>query len=260
MPLTSILLHLDSTAAARARLSLAIGYAAKHGARLIAVYADGSDRPGAAEEAGGLFSGETARTGISAQWHAPECSGDGTGLVETLCLLAHLSDLVIVGQTPPDGGSPGVPVDLPERLILCSGRPVLTVPYAGDYTSFGERVLVGWKDGRGSTRSLHDALPILEKAQRVHILRVLISKDSGTPAELSGNLVSFLAGHGIKARPEDILAPDFPLGDLLLNHACEEGIDLLVMGAYDVSHGKPVLGKTARHILRHMTLPVLMSH
>jgi nucleotide-binding universal stress UspA family protein len=43
-----------------------------------------------------------------------------------------------------------------------------------------------------------------------------------------------------------------------LNHACEESSDLLVMGAF--RSDKPVLGKIARHVLQHMTLPVLMSH
>jgi nucleotide-binding universal stress UspA family protein len=261
MSLTSILVHLDSTRSMESRLSLAAGYAAKHGARLRAVYADGAAPPDAGEKSAALFREETARAGIDGEWvdAGPHTGDEDT--VEALIHHAHTTDLVVIGQTHPDGGSPGLPRDLPERLILSCGRPVLTVPYTGKFTNFGERVLVGWKDGRESTRAVHDSLPILRRSHRVQLLRVLMARDGGTPAGLPLHLVSFLAGHGIKARPEEILAPDFPLGDLLLNHACEEGSDLLVMGAYSMApNGRPVLGKTARHILRHMTLPVLMSH
>jgi nucleotide-binding universal stress UspA family protein len=51
------------------------------------------------------------------------------------------------------------------------------------------------------------------------------------------------------------------VGDTLLNRVCEEGFDLLVMGAYaHTPQGKIVLGSVARHLLEHMTVPVLMSH
>jgi nucleotide-binding universal stress UspA family protein len=261
MSLTSILVHLDSTRSAESRLSLATGYAAKHGARLLAVYADGAGPHDAGEKMAALFREETVHAGIDAEWEDTGSQGVEADPVEALSHHAHATDLVIIGQTDPVGGSIGVRHDLPERLILTCGRPVLIVPYAGKFTSCGERVLIGWKDGRESTRALHDTLPILRKAHRVQLLRVLMARDGGTPAGLPLHLVSFLAGQGIKARPEEILAPDFPLGDLLLNHACEEGSDLLVMGAYgQAPNGRPVLGKTARHILMHMTLPVLMSH
>ena len=53
---------------------------------------------------------------------------------------------------------------------------------------------------------------------------------------------------------------DVGIMDMLLNNACDQGSDLLVMGAN--SHmGFPFLSRGAgtRHILRTMVLPVLMS-
>ena len=49
--------------------------------------------------------------------------------------------------------------------------------------------------------------------------------------------------------------------DMLLSRLTDEGIDLLVMGAYGQYAG-PLLrrGGGTRHILRHMTVPVLMAH
>jgi nucleotide-binding universal stress UspA family protein len=48
---------------------------------------------------------------------------------------------------------------------------------------------------------------------------------------------------------------------MLLNYACEEKMDMMVMGAFTYSrHGTPDVSAVARYILRHMTVPVLMSH
>lgn len=48
---------------------------------------------------------------------------------------------------------------------------------------------------------------------------------------------------------------------MLLSRITDENIDLLVMGAYGRSRFRElVLGGATRHILRHMTVPVLMSH
>lgn len=49
--------------------------------------------------------------------------------------------------------------------------------------------------------------------------------------------------------------------DMLLGRVTDEAIDLLVMGAYG-QYAFPFLrrGGGTRHILRHMSVPVLMSH
>jgi nucleotide-binding universal stress UspA family protein len=57
------------------------------------------------------------------------------------------------------------------------------------------------------------------------------------------------------------VAPDLAVGDELLNMASDLGSDLLVMGAYGRSRlREAVLGGATQHLLRHMTIPVLMSH
>ena len=63
------------------------------------------------------------------------------------------------------------------------------------------------------------------------------------------------------ARTEQVFAGDFTVGDTILNLACEKTVDLLVMGAYVHSRrGTLTLSPVANHILRHLTMPVLMSH
>jgi nucleotide-binding universal stress UspA family protein len=70
-----------------------------------------------------------------------------------------------------------------------------------------------------------------------------------------------LATHGIRAKAEVMLVEDFGIMDMLLNRVTDRGADLLVMGAH--GHiGYPFISRGAgtRYILRHMTVPVLMSN
>lgn len=58
---------------------------------------------------------------------------------------------------------------------------------------------------------------------------------------------------------EQLFGEEVGVMDLLLSRAADVGADLLVMGA---STHAPFssLGSGFRHVLRHMTLPVLFSH
>ena len=52
-----------------------------------------------------------------------------------------------------------------------------------------------------------------------------------------------------------------PLGEALLNRVFDENFDLLVVGAHPHGHeGRLTLGSVGRHLLKEMTVPVLMSH
>ena len=119
-----------------------------------------------------------------------------------------------------------------------------------------------WKAGRESIRALNDAIPILKLAQHVEILTVYGPETNGEGSRnLSAEICNHLARHGVIAKARRLLAGDASLGDVFLNRVCDEGFDLLVMGAYaHGQNGKLELGPVARQLLREMTVPVLMSH
>ena len=51
------------------------------------------------------------------------------------------------------------------------------------------------------------------------------------------------------------------IGDMLLNRCADEGIDLMVLGAFSqFRRGNQILGDVGRYLLQSMTVPVLMSH
>jgi nucleotide-binding universal stress UspA family protein len=107
---------------------------------------------------------------------------------------------------------------------------------------------------------VNDALPILKLAQRVEVLAKHHPGSLGEEGEPT-SLSAHLARHGVAAKVSRLLAGDAPWGDVLLNRVCDDGFDLLVMGASSPGQeGKVALGSVARHLLREMTVPVLMSH
>jgi nucleotide-binding universal stress UspA family protein len=146
-----------------------------------------------------------------------------------------------------------------ERLVLSSGRPVLIIPHSGIFITAGERIMVAWKAGRESIRAINDALPHMQRAQTVEIVECKQTNDIYD--ETIKYVKVFLLKHEIIATVDVISSGNFPIGDMLLNNACEKNIDLLVMGGFAPNRrGKLELSPVARHVLNHLTAPVLMSH
>jgi len=272
MALKDILLHIDNSPSFPRRLDLAISLTRSHGAHLKGLYvlshsyyAPRQDR-GAAEaarKAEELFCERTAQAGISAEWLFADWSVVGVSVTEILNLYAYYTDLVIVGQ--PDHSSPdqSTPLDLPERLGLGAGRPLLVVPYAGSFSSIGNRVMIAWKSGREAVRAVNDALPILEKADRVSVVTISPAGSSdSSDTDNAQSICTHLGRHAVSATHEHIHASSsMSIGDLLLNHACEQKMDMLVMGAYAQSRrGVFMHSPVARHLLNFMTVPILISH
>ncbi len=179
------------------------------------------------------------------EWLALE--GD-VGEVASLC--ARYSDLAVIGQTDPEGPTAGSARDLPERMLLGSGRPALVVPYAGRFDSIGQRVLVAWNGSREATRAVNDALPLLERASRVIVLSVNPpDPGSGRGAPPGADIALHLARHGVRAEASAVTTEDVRVDDMLLSQASDVNADLLVMGAYGHSRlGELVLGGATRHM------------
>jgi len=123
----------------------------------------------------------------------------------------------------------------------------------------GETVVIAWKPTREAARAVSAAVPLLQRARRVHVLSWNQEEDGigGGRLDLDG----YLKLRGIEpAWHREDREPDF-LGELLLTRAFDLNADLLVMGCYGHSRAREwVLGGTSRTVLQSMTLPVLMAH
>jgi len=190
MPLKEILVTLEPGAALERRMLHAADLALAHEAHLVGLsvvepinlagyFSPGFDAideiearhrqaaEAAARKVGAEFNSMCARLGLSGEWRL------GTGDTADLTVEhARYADLTITGQVNPETPPPGSAARLPERLALASGRPVLIVPYVGRYEPIGNRVLVSWNRTREATRAVNDALPLLQKAERVTVLSI----------------------------------------------------------------------------------------
>ncbi len=266
MEFKNILVVLDYSTSCAARLELAINLAKQHGARLTGLYtvAHGffeskqNEAANHVEQVQADFITATGRAGVSADCFSVDKGIIGADIAEIVNQHAYYSDLVVVGQDEPGNVEGSLPGDLPERVVLGSGRPVLIVPYVGNFEHFGERIMLAWKSGRESTRATNDAMPLLKKAAEVRVVEVNTPSADATQAEL---LCAHLGLHGVTAKAEHVIVEQITVGDALLNRISDEGDGLLVMGAFAHTRlGSLTLGDVARHILKHMTVPVLMSH
>ena len=194
--------------------------------------------------------------GLSAEWRVTE------GLEADPAVHARYVDLTILGQVDPDGGDTELIRPRPELLALASGRPILAVPYAGQFETVGRRVLIGWNATREATRAVNDAMPLLAAADVVTVLTIDAREAPDAHGELPGADISLhLARHGVKAAIERTVSAGVPAGEVLLSRAADLGADLLVIGAYGHSRMRELLlGGATRSILQSMTVPVLMSH
>jgi len=269
MGIKDILVHLDDSATTESRLDLAILFARKHEANLRGLYpithayyeSREIGEQSRLKRAEAMFMEKTAAAGVAAEWLFIDSSVIGVTLSDILTMQAYYSDLVVVGQTNFRTPSLHVPTDFPEHLVKACGRPVLIVPYSGTFETAGERIMVAWRAGRESVRSLHDAMPHIKKAVNVSVVGV---STEPVPSEGDRHITSvrnYLARHTVTARTDHVFTGNLTVGDTILNLACEHSSDLLVMGAFAPNRrGALAVSPVAKHVLSHLTVPILLSH
>jgi len=278
MALKDILVHVDNTKSCATRLETVMALAQEHDANVTGVYA--YQRPVVPafiqaqisrevldeqskqlkvmrEKAKQQFEDIAKRAGVRGEIRVVE--GE---VFDVLRMNSRYSDLLVLGQyDPDDDGNEGLS-ELPDRLVLSTGRPVLMIPHLGRFDNLNQRVMVAWDGSRLACRALNDSLPILEHAKKVDVLSVNPHEAAnGHNQEPGADICLHLARHGVNAEAHHIVADDVDAGNMLLSRLSDEGATMLVMGAYGHRRLRElVLGGVTRYILRHMTVPVFMSH
>lgn len=275
MSLKDLLVIADNDPTHAARLDIALALAAEHHAHLTGlhvmppltpIYGDMPvpetvekmqrlELEDAARRAAAVFAERAGRATVSTEWRVAE--GD---IVRVASEHARYADLTVLPQGMDLGFASADLARLPQELALGVGRPVLVIPRYGSFPKVGGRVLVAWNGSREATRAVHDALPLLRRAEQVTVLS--IDPDADAERRLPGADVSLhLTRHGVTVQAATIAGADVAVGDLLLSYVADHDIDLIVMGAYGHTRLREmVLGGATRTLLRHMTVPVLMSH
>jgi nucleotide-binding universal stress UspA family protein len=283
MALKDILVHLDSDPRSATRLGIAADLAIRHGAFLTGVfvldvpntdYFYGAGLPMAGLGPDQLFDVMTAEARAAAEpieanfqqvlrmnnlhgkWNLIEGHTPAV-----LSADARYADLLVVGQ-PDDPRRQDHRGRLTvETALMTSGRPLLTIPFAGDFPTLTDHVLVAWNASREATRAVHDALPLLVDAKQVTILavnpRAPIDDDDGPHTDLA----THLSRHGVRAETTRTVAEDISDGEALLSYASDISATMIVAGGYGHSRAREMIfGGVTRTLLAEMTVPVFFSH
>jgi nucleotide-binding universal stress UspA family protein len=285
--LKDLLVYVDQSRHASERLRLAADLARRHQSRLTALYVRelnaAQHREESIAELGQGSAEAIARTyrrirksiadaaerlrsalqdierdqGLEVEWRCLD------GIASTVVPQhARFADLCIVSQdTPAVATETGY--TFAERLLFVTGRPVVFVPPHGSFGRLGRHLLVARNSSRASTRAVNDALPLIERAEKVTLLAI-------NPADFAerygalppAQMVEHLRHHG--AAVEGIWLDKIPprsIADAVLGEAHKVGADLIVAGAF----GHPrlwekMLGGVTRDLLARMNLPILMSY
>ncbi len=274
MPLKDILVYVDKSAQAPGTVAAACSLALRHDAHLTglavnqppeipgfagveipqsAVEILKQQRQVALDKAHEIFDDAVRAAGLTDKSGWSVASGR---ILEALSLRSRYADLTVISQSGPEDPASGD--DLADDLIMVSGRPILVIPYIGAPAGFGKNVLIAWNASREAARAVSDAMPILEAADSIEVFAV---EPRGIGDIPGADIAEHLARHGLKAQASKTSGLDIEVGDVLLNQVADSGADLVVMGAYGHSRMRElVLGGATRHILGHMTVPVLLSH
>lgn len=274
MAIRTILMHLTAEAGAKARLEAGIALAHRFSAHLDIVFNVRPAHIPVASAGRGAYvhymteaigkahdmAGEIARdiagccNGISWSWDVVNAEHS-----VPLKARANTSDLLILPASPMTYFEDRFRWHLADEMVVEVASPVLVLPpgyvCSGD---LGRHVLLPWRDCRSAARAVKDAMPFLEQAEQVTLLTVSRRRDASPDVQ---RVCDFLTRHGIAVETRHVVLSWKNVGKAILAFAEDNGCDMVVMGAYGTSRIRQALfGGISRHVLRHLTVPVMMSH
>ena len=168
-------------------------------------------------------------------------------------IIGPTSDCIVVSR--PYARSSGPARAFMLSALLRSGRPWLVLPQK-HLAHSGTRILIAWNQGVQAAKAMTAALPLLARAEQVHI--VCCGKES-TPGPKMAHARNYLLHWGIESRIHHCKGRD-PAGEIIKTYK-GLGCDLLVMGAYSRSHLRErILGGVTHEMLSKTNVPVFTLH
>jgi len=186
-------------------------------------------------------------------WHVAE-----DYLPDALAQIGTWHDLLVLDVNEDETW--GSPSDV-ASLVMASHLPSIVVPASVREPKL-DCVALAWNGAPEAVRAIHAALPLLQRAKRVVLLRGeqrngFLEITWKPPFEID----THLARHGIAFDVREIGADDEHAGEALLDAASKVGASLLVMGAYGRTRfSEWALGGATRYVLNHTRIPVFMRH
>jgi nucleotide-binding universal stress UspA family protein len=269
-----ILVAVDASEASVAAVHCAAGLAVDHDAHLTALYlgydpitafaesqlpADllqqHRDRLTRAEDDARSAFEEICRTaGIGSEWRSA-----WQAQTSVLTLSARYHDLVAMSGTASNDADL-IAHRYADSVVIAAGRPVMLFPASYRWDRGLRHIMVAWDGSREATRAVHDAMPYLVRADKVVVMEI-IGSNEGERRDPASDIARHLARHGVETEAAHSHETDIALGDQLLDACVDRNVDLLVAGAYGHSRLREyALGGVTRHLMTHLSIPMIFSH
>lgn len=182
-------------------------------------------------------------------WNWLQATGDAAA---TIVAQSRLTDLIVLSRDR-GAGEASIVTD----VALHVRTPVLAVPADGEPFDPGGAVMLAWNGSHEAANALRAAIPLLAKAEAVHVVSIGEQPESFGVTEAC----RYLAHHGIDCIPEERDRGDKPVGERLAAIAAELDAAYIVIGAYGHSRLRELLlGGVTRWMLEHSPRPLLMAH
>ena len=170
----------------------------------------------------------------------------------SLSMHSRLSDVVVFDNDAARGKGPLAQAF--QQMIAAEQRPVVVARAGLDPSGV---MAVAWDGGKEASRAMRTALPLLQRAEAVHV----ISCCAASPRVFEPQALEiFLAARGVKATTT-LVEGGSDVGGLLLKAARELGAKLFIAGAY----GHPrlqefIFGGATRAFLNADAPSLFLSH
>ena len=185
-------------------------------------------------------------------------TGDVSGIIAQQ---GRISDIIVVGRGVSE---PNAAYDSTIMAALFeTARPVLLMPEgtSGKTAKWQcKNISLAWDGGLEAARALYNALPFLERADK---LQLLTARGEGEASDLEAEegVIKYLRCHNIHAVGIIVAEGSRSPAEALLARAKELESDMLVMGAYGHSRLREmILGGLTNDLLEKADIPLLLSH
>ncbi len=170
-----------------------------------------------------------------------------------LGIIGPTADCIVLSHPRPRGSGPARAFLL--AALMDSSKPLLVLPQQR-VKRLGKRILIAWNQGVQAASAMTAALPLLARAEEVHI--VCCGREE-TPGPKMKHAQNYLLHWGIESKLHTGRGRDTAAEIIETYRAAD--CDLLVMGAYSRSHLRErILGGVTHHMLAATDIPVFALH
>ena len=133
--------------------------------------------------------------------------------------------------------------------------PILVIPEGDIRDASFRKIMIAWDESDVALAAVRAAIPLLDGADRIEI--VSVDPENGT---VGHDLAVMLDRKGIDADVTPVPLEGKAIADVMLEHARETGVDLIVMGAYGHRRLRDmILGGVTKQMLAKSQMPLLIA-